>query len=64
MEGVVEFLVRQRKVVGMTQGEVAGRLGVSRALFGRWESGVCSPRLDQFEDWCDLMGFEVRLMIK
>ncbi len=60
----IEFLVSRRKSLGLTQGFMSGRLGVSRALFGRWEGGDSLPDVDQFESWCLELGFEMKLMLK
>ena len=36
-------LAPRRKAVGLTQGELALRLGVARAALGRWECGKSWP---------------------
>ena len=48
----------------MTQAAMAKRLGISRALMGRYENGEATPRLDLVEQWCNELGCEIIIKIK
>ena len=39
---------------GLSQAEMAEKLGVSKATLGCWERGVTIPRVDQFQSFCDI----------
>ena len=38
-----ETLIKRRKEVGMTQDDLAEKLGVSRQSVSKWENGECMP---------------------
>lgn len=40
--------------VGLTQTEVSKELGISNHTLIKWESGVDSPKVNQFEKLCKL----------
>lgn len=40
-------ILRHRKRLGLTQEELAGRMGVSRQSVAKWETGQSSPDLDR-----------------
>ncbi|WP_366140995.1 helix-turn-helix transcriptional regulator [uncultured Desulfovibrio sp.] len=40
-------ILRRRKVMGMTQEELASRMGVSRQSVAKWETGQSSPDIDR-----------------
>lgn len=45
----------RRRAAGLTQEDVASRLGVSRQTVGKWESGKATPELDKLVALCDLL---------
>lgn len=51
-----ENISERRRAVGLTQEEVATRLGVSRQTVGKWESGRATPELEKLVALCDLFG--------
>ena len=46
----------RRRAAGLTQEEVASKLGVSRQTVGKWESGRAIPELEKLIALCDLLG--------
>lgn len=54
-----ELLAKLRNGSGMTQAELAKKLGVSRPMVGMVEIGTKDPSDDLLDAWCDLFGMEV-----
>lgn len=52
-------LVAGRASLGMTQQQVADRLGVDRRTFQRWEDGEIEPRLTDAFRWAKAVGIEI-----
>lgn len=50
-----EKLMQQRKVLGMTQEDLADRLDVSRQTVSKWENGDCMPDADKFIRLSDIL---------
>ena len=58
-------LAKARRAKGLTQGELAAKLGRSRAAIANWEVGNSLPELPMFVDLCkalkvkpnDILGF-------
>lgn len=44
---------------GLTQKELGDLLGKSYVTISKWENGITSPRLDEFQDLCKALGAEV-----
>lgn len=47
-------IAEQRRAAGLTQEDVASRLGVSRQTVGKWEAGRAIPELEKLVALCDL----------
>lgn len=45
-----------RKRIGLSQGEVALKLGVTTPNVSRWESGDYLPNADQIDKLCEFLG--------
>lgn len=41
---------------GLTQEEVAQKLGLNRSTIARWETGIGLPRADSLADIADVLG--------
>lgn len=48
-------LLCRRRQLGLTQQQVAGRLGVHRSMVSDWETGQHAPRLTGLVAWCDAL---------
>lgn len=46
-EGLAERIKRRRLAAGLTQGQMADRLGISRVSVTNWESGRGRPDIDR-----------------
>ena len=56
--------VSTRRNKGMTQHSVARRIGVSRSMLARYESGTGKPGLDNFFAWADVLDYGVTIYRK
>lgn len=45
---------------GLTQSELAQKLGVSNLTVANWERGKTCPRVEQFEAFCKACGMDSR----
>ena len=52
---ISENLKTARSVAGMTQKELADKLGVYQKDISRWESGSCAPSLEMFAQICRVL---------
>jgi transcriptional regulator with XRE-family HTH domain len=58
---VLLHTARQR--AGLTQADLAERLGTTQSAVARWEKGLVSPRLVTFERILAACGFELRISL-
>lgn len=56
---VVTSLVKARLEAGLSQGELAERMGVSRPVIVRLEGGDHAPRVDTLHRAAEAMGYEL-----
>lgn len=50
------FLSEERKAKGMTQKELAEKLGVTDKAVSKWERGICLPDVAKFDDIANALG--------
>lgn len=50
-----EFISARRKELGLTQSQLAERLGITDKAVSKWETGKSMPDLSLFTDLCDLL---------
>ncbi len=53
------FISECRKEKGLTQAQLAEKLGVSDKSVSRWENGRTMPDMSFYEDICDVLGIQV-----
>ena len=53
------FIAERRREAGLTQMELAEKLGVTDRSVSNWETGKCMPDLGLFEPLCDELGIDV-----
>ncbi len=53
-----------RRIAGLTQAELARRIGTSQAAISRWEHGLDSPRVDTLGRILQECGFEADLTFR
>ena len=58
---MLDRLVAYRKALGMTQKDLADKMGVSRPNISRFESEDYNPTIDMIVKVADSMGYEVRI---
>ena len=50
-----EILTKRRKLLGITQDELAERLDVSRQSISKWENGECMPEAEKLIKLSDIL---------
>ena len=63
MADLGERLARLRRMEGMTQEELAGKLGVHRATLASWEIGRMKPRTDTLRRIASLFGISLSYLL-
>ena len=53
----------RRERLGLTQGQLAERLGVDQGTVAHWELGTRKPRLDLLQAWAEALGWPVTKLI-
>lgn len=53
-------LMQARTEAGLTQTELANKLGVAQATVCAWESGVCNPRVSTLFELCKILNLDVK----
>ena len=53
-----------RKKIGLTQSELADKLGVNQSAVANWESGIREPKLSQLEDIAKVLKVKVEELIR
>lgn len=53
-----------RRAAGMTQQDIANRLGITAAAVGMWECGKARPRLDTLRELADVFGVPVSDLVE
>lgn len=58
--GNVSLIARARLSAGLTQSQLAERIGVAAQHVGRWERGERKPKIDALIKIADALGCDVR----
>ena len=53
------YIAGKRKKLGLTQRQVAERLGMSDKSVSKWERGVCLPDVSVYEELCGMLGISL-----
>ena len=53
------YIAGKRKELGLTQRQVAERLGMSDKSVSKWERGVCLPDVSVYEELCGMLGINL-----
>ena len=51
-----KYIADKRKAIGLTQVELADKLGMSNKSVSKWERGVCLPDVSVYSELCDSLG--------
>ena len=54
----------RRKALGMSQEELAQRMGVSRQSVTKWETGLSAPDLDRLVELADTLGVSLDFLLR
>lgn len=58
-EKIGKYIAKLRKEKGLTQLELADKLGCSDKSISKWENGKCMPDLSLFNPLCEILGITV-----
>ena len=59
-----DFIKRRRKVMGMTQAELASLLNVSKSAVAKWECGRGIPDRANFKQLANILGVKVEVLFR
>lgn len=54
-----KYIVSKRKSLGMTQKQLAEKLGMSDKSVSKWERGVCLPDVSVYKELCSILGISL-----
>lgn len=53
------YIAEKRKGLGLTQKQLAEKLGMSDKSVSKWETGVCLPDVSVFPELCEILGIGI-----
>ncbi len=56
-------LVMLRKLNGLSQGQVAERIGISRQAYAKWENGLTTPDIDKASQLAKVYGKSIDVLM-
>lgn len=57
------YIASKRKALGMTQMDLAKRLGMSDKSVSKWERGICLPDVSVYIQLCEILGISINEFI-
>lgn len=54
-----KYIAEKRKAMGLTQVELADKLGMSNKSVSKWERGVCLPDVSLYSELCNILGISI-----
>ena len=54
-----KYIASKRKSLGMTQKQLAEKLGMSDKSVSKWERGVCLPDVSFYKELCSILGISL-----
>lgn len=58
---IAATLQKERIMKGLTLAQLTDRLGYGDDAIGSWERGDYAPGLTKLEDWCQSLGYKLKL---
>lgn len=62
-ENIGKFILELRREKGLTQMELADRLGVTDKAVSKWENGRCMPDLSLLKPLCDILDISINELL-
>lgn len=53
------YVAGKRKDLGLTQRQLAEKLGMSDKSVSKWERGICLPDVSVYEEYCSILGISI-----
>lgn len=53
------YVAGKRKDLGLTQKQLAEKLGMSDKSVSKWERGICLPDVSVYEEYCSILGISI-----
>ena len=63
LKKIGQYIQTKRKELGLTQAELAEKLGMSNKSVSKWERGVCLPDVSVYMDLCEILGISLNEFI-
>ena len=57
------YIAGKRKALGLTQKQLAEKLGMSDKSVSKWERGVCMPDISVYTELCEILGISINEFI-
>lgn len=54
-----KYIAEKRKRLGMTQKQLAEKIGMSDKSVSKWERGICLPDVSVYMELCDILGIRI-----
>ena len=54
-----KYIAEKRKALGLTQRQVAEKLGMSDKSVSKWERGICLPDVSVYNPLCEILGISL-----
>ena len=63
LKKIGQYIQMKRKDLGLTQAELAEKLGMSNKSVSKWERGVCLPDVSIYMELCEILGISLNEFI-
>lgn len=63
LKKIGKYIAEKRKVLGLTQAQVAEKLGMSDKSVSKWERGICLPDVSVYMELCKILGISLNEFI-
>lgn len=63
LKKIGRYIAEKRKALGLTQVQVAEKLGMSDKSVSKWERGICLPDVSVYMELCEILGISLNEFI-
>ena len=60
LEKIGKYIETKRKALGITQVQLAERLGMNDKSVSKWERGICLPDVSVYMELCEILGISTK----